>query len=183
MHYRIIEWITYKQRPQVITAAGASSDGHWVVFCIGRRSNTEDPVRLELNFENTETRTEVRPPFGLSSDAYGCVFTPDSKRLLVVTTKGEIIVFSVPDFQLIRDPIDSGHPIQPSRLSPDGRWLATGSADGWVMLWIPKHWNLDGKYGIRKRGSMTCAFPWTARFWQVVQTTKPLRCGVPTLER
>ncbi len=116
-------------------AAAASSDGRWVVTCIGRRANSERNFQPELTFVDAATGDTVRPPFVCSSDVYGCVFTPDNQKLLVVMVNGQIAVFSVPDFQLLQGPIDSGHPIQPSRLSPDGKSFATGSADGWVTLW------------------------------------------------
>ncbi len=119
----------------ISASAAASSDGRWVVTCIGRRTDSDKNVRPELTFVNAETGQAARPPLVLDADAYGCAFTPDDQKLVVVTTKGQISVFSVPDFHLIHGPIDSGHPIQPSRLSPDGRRLATGSSDGWVTLW------------------------------------------------
>ncbi|MCA9139930.1 MAG: protein kinase [Planctomycetales bacterium] len=116
-------------------AAAASSDGRWVVSCIGRRGNSGKGVQAELTFVEAPTGRAVRSPFVLDSDALACTFTPDNQKLVTVTVKGQITVFSVPDFQPILGPFDSGHPIQPSRLSPDGRYLATGSRDGLVTVW------------------------------------------------
>ncbi|QDV42815.1 Serine/threonine-protein kinase PknB [Stieleria neptunia] len=121
--------------PYLASAGTVSPDGHWVAANVVQRgSNGYDRVEY-VTIVDVTTGETLRDPLPLDSTPYGLAFTPDGSRLLIVTVRGKIYLLSTPDFELIKGPIDSGNPIQPSRMSPTGDRFATGSANGWVAVW------------------------------------------------
>ena len=119
--------------PYLGSAASVSPSGRWVASNVVEQ--TENGRDDFVSFIDVQSGQEVAERLKTDSDPYGIVFTPDEDRLVVTTVRGKLYLLSVPDFELLHGPVDSGHPIQPSRMSPNGDCLATGSANGWVTLW------------------------------------------------
>jgi WD40 repeat protein len=67
--------------------------------------------------------------------AWGILFSPDVRRLITTTSRGEVSIWSIPDGARLAGPVELPTMIQPAELSRDGRFFATGSTDHLVRLW------------------------------------------------
>jgi WD40 repeat protein len=63
------------------------------------------------------------------------MFTPDSRRLITTSPRGEVAVWSLPGGTLAAEPVSISSIIRPAEIGPDGKRFATGSDDGVVRLW------------------------------------------------
>lgn len=103
-----------------------SSDGKLAVI-----ANTKP----EIWVFDTATAKPLCGPLHINGLAWGLMLSPDSKRLISVTSKGQVAVFSLPDGTLIGPPTELSTTIQPSEITDDGKFFATGSMDGKARFW------------------------------------------------
>ena len=66
---------------------------------------------------------------------YGARFTADGRHLITVSASDPVIVWDVANLGEVERIPALGTNLLSVALSPDDRWLATGSRDGWIQIW------------------------------------------------
>lgn len=89
----------------------------------------------DVEVVDAETGERVCPPLEIQGGGWGLLFTPDSRRLVTTTSAGEFSVWSLPDGKRLFKPVKFPATIQPAEISGDGKWVLTGSTDGFLRLW------------------------------------------------
>lgn len=103
-----------------------SPDGRWLVV-----GAPLDQVRL-LDSETGRTVAES-PEAGAA--LVTSVMTPDQRRLISGTVHGDVHFWSLPDMKPLAPSGRHRSVVWATRLSHDGRWLATASGDQTVLIW------------------------------------------------
>jgi len=106
-----------------LDAGQMSPDGRYIAF------GAEYP-RPTLNVFETATGRALLDRFQPVGQVYAAEFSPDSRRLFVVTNRGSCSAWSVPEMQPLWPTLQLPKGVQPATLSPDGRTFAIGGTDG-----------------------------------------------------
>lgn len=112
--------------PRGFDCATISRDGRLVV--LGKTTQ-------EVIVSDTSTLQTVCGPLSVKGNPWGVSFSPDSKRLAISTSRGEVSLFSLPDGQRIGPAHFLPTTFQPHEITRDGRYFATGSIDGVARIW------------------------------------------------
>ncbi len=92
-------------------------------------------TKQELWVQDRATGATVCGPMQVRGGAWGLLFTPDAKRLIAATSRGQVSMWSIPEGKLIAAPVELNTTFQPLEMSQDGKWFATGSTDQFVRIW------------------------------------------------
>lgn len=92
-------------------------------------------TKPEIWVFDTATGKPYCGPLQINGLAWGLMLSSDSKRLIAVTSRGQVSIFSIPDGKLVGPPSELSTTIQPSEITLDGNFFATGSIDGKVRFW------------------------------------------------
>lgn len=106
--------------------AKISPDGQWIAL------QGQDDL---LWIVEADTGERVCDPLKIDGSPWGILFTPDCRRLVVVTHLGQVSVRSLPSGEYLAEPFKIPTMMQPVEISVDGTQFATGSTDGFVRLW------------------------------------------------
>jgi serine/threonine protein kinase/WD40 repeat protein len=90
-----------------------------------------DQVRLL----DSETAQPVEPLPKAGATLVMSVMTPDQRRLISGTVHGEVHFWSLPEVKPLSPSARHRSVVWATRLSRDGRWLATASGDQTVLIW------------------------------------------------
>ncbi len=74
-------------------------------------------------------------PEFINDGVYGALFTPDESQFLVVTAAGSIYSWAMDNWEPSWPPIHYNAVTISAIMSPDGSFIATGSADGKLRIW------------------------------------------------
>ncbi len=120
-----------------------SPNGHWLASgSINDEWASQDEIVLLWNLEEEEPVAQQL--LGFKNDVNDVVFSADSKRVIASSIDGEIIMWHVDSLLPLIDPIlhrDNEQSTSVSlpnvkiALSPDQKILASGGADGQIILW------------------------------------------------
>jgi len=89
----------------------------------------------EVFIYDTATGKVVGGPLAVNGGAWALMLTPDSKRLVATTSRGQVSVWSIPGGQLVDEPWQRPTTFQPAEMSSDGKRFVTGSTDGFARVW------------------------------------------------
>lgn len=89
----------------------------------------------QVSVMRTDTGAEVCGSLTVRGGPWGILFTPDAKRLVTTTSRGQVTVWSIPDGKPLFEPVELPTTIQPVDITKDGQRFATGSTDGFVRVW------------------------------------------------
>lgn len=103
-----------------------SADGRLIAFA---------KTTQEVWVFDAATLNKVCGPLPVKGGAWGLLFSPDAKRLVATTSRGQVAVFSMPDGKLVAPPTELPTTFQPAEMTLDGRHFATGSTDGFARFW------------------------------------------------
>ena len=88
----------------------------------------------EVRLHDTRTGELIGAPIAVGGNAWGIMFSKDSKKLIVTTANGLVQCYSVEDGMQLHETIDVHATIQPAEISSDGTFFVTGSTDGIVRI-------------------------------------------------
>jgi WD40 repeat protein len=113
-----------------------SPDGHWLLLAQIAMSSSPDPVVVEA-----KQHRFVDSLRGHEGTVLDISFSPDSSKVATACEDGQVRIFSVPDWKLLKTL--SGHhgPVHWVDFSPDGRWLVSVGEDKTARVWSVE----DGK--------------------------------------
>jgi WD40 repeat protein len=128
-HQRLALPLPERTEEQASYCLALSPDGKWLATSFGVYNLMER--RLAVEFPAHED--------GKYRQVYGIDFSPDSRRMICVTTAGEVLLWDTDRWELIALRHAAGHP-QKSNLvavsfSPDGGRFVTGEDQGAIRLW------------------------------------------------
>src|SRR5262249_53005457 len=89
----------------------------------------------EVRIHDRETGAAVCPPLPVVGGAWGLLFSPDSRRLIVTTSRGQVSIWSIPEGKLVAGRVVFPPVVHRGDLAPDGKRFATGSTDFLVRQW------------------------------------------------
>jgi eukaryotic-like serine/threonine-protein kinase len=91
----------------------------------------------EVGVRDRLTGELVSGPFQVNelSEAPALLFSQDASRLLVMTSQGELSVWSIPEGQRLFEPVRLPPSQQPAVTTVDGKYLATQAEEGVVTAW------------------------------------------------
>jgi len=92
-------------------------------------------TKQEVWVHDRATGKTICGPLQFKGGAWGLLFTPDAKRLIVTSSRGQVSMWSIPEGKLIAAPVELSTTFQPAEITLDGKWFATGSTDQYVRLW------------------------------------------------
>ncbi len=129
-------WQIHDHRKPIQISESTDSSGHdGVRISPDMRLIASAQSNRNVEVVDRETGEQVCPPLDIQGGCWGALFTPDCRRLITTTSAGQFTVWSLPDGQRVFEPVKLPTTIQPAEMSGDGKFVATGSTDGFVRLW------------------------------------------------
>jgi WD40 repeat protein len=107
-----------------------SPDGHWLLLAQVAGGGSPNPIVVRLSEQKF-----VDVLAGFQDTVLSMRFSSDSSRLVTASEDGEVRIWSVADWKLLRTL--SGHkgPVRWAEFSPDSRWVVSGGEDQTVRVW------------------------------------------------
>ena len=130
-----------------------SPDGHWLLLAQIAMSSSPDPVVVEA-----KQHRFVDSLRGHEGTVLDISFARDSSKVATACEDGQVRIFSVPDWKLLKTL--SGHhgPVHWAEFSSDGRWLASVGEDKTARVWSVEDGKLEQMMEDSKDPLLTVSF-------------------------
>ncbi|MDB6034907.1 MAG: repeat-containing protein [Verrucomicrobiales bacterium] len=133
---------------------------------------------LELHDAKTGELKKVLPG-QIQDHAYSLAFSPGGQFVAVGGMYGGVIIWSIPQGEVLTNLIAHDSFVSGLAFSPDGRWLGTGGSDQFVTLWSVAGWHKEAELYGHHNGIFDMAFTpdglhlvsasrdHTVKFWKI----------------
>jgi len=162
---QVVAWNAHGDR---ITAGDVSPDGKWFAS-----SGRDGHVIL---WNAVSHREEARYSH-LRGELPWCGFTPDARKIVCVSSKGEVVPKTVPEMQKLPR-VHTGHAVQAAALSRPGDYLALGTTDGHVHF-LPQPEQADAPLCVTAVESQVTRQTFLQKLLGQQQLIRVLRCTCP----